>query len=460
MATPLEVSEGREFGRIEVHYDTHYRVQGSDDVMRTAQTKDVSGGGALFPTPELHDLGALLTLEIDVHGLDEPLQVTGEVMRVQQVTSGGYLTGVRFTDLDDQRQQQLANFLQLLSIRRLLEIAVESGASDIHLIADRSPIFRIDGKLRPLNSPALSKEDVRDIIYSILNRQQQEAFERDQELDFSFFDDQGTRFRVNLHVQRGHPEAALRRIDSKIRTLQELGLPDIITKLTLKPSGLVLITGGSGNGKTTTLAAMVDLINTEREFMVICLEDPLEYIHGYKKSIIKQREIGTDTASFGVALREALRQDPDVILVGEMRDAETISTAMTAAETGQLVLATIPAPGTTQAIDRIIDIFPAEQQTQIRFQLSTVLQGIIFQALLPRAGQEGRVLATEVLVATPAVCNLIREQQVEQIVSVIQTGQQHGMHTFDMSLKQLLQQGLIDRAVAEERAAYPQFLDA
>jgi len=361
--------------------------------------------------------------------------------------------------LPEERQQKLVSYLQLLSIRHLLSVAIRVGASDLHLVVDRPPIYRIDGKLRPAKSSVLGAEEVRSIVSSMMTEHQRKSFERDRELDFSLSYNQRTRFRVNVHVQRGNAEAAMRRIDSNIKRPSELGLPEMIGDLAFKTSGLVLITGGTGNGKTTTMASMVDLINRELERMIICLEDPVEYVHEYKRSVVKQREIGTDTYSFSIALREALRQDPDVIVVGEMRDVETISTAMTAAETGQLVIATIPAPGTTHVIDRIIEIFPAEQQAQIRFQLSTVLEGIVFQVLLPKADGKGRVVATEILTATMAIRNMIRDRHTEQIHSMIQAGQQYGMHTLDNSLKKLFKKKLISREIAIQTCQYPEFLD-
>ena len=456
----LNVEEKRRFERVTSHYRVKYRVVGSTGPQEISQTESISGGGIAMLTPTQISLGIRLELEIFVPALEHVLQSVGEVVRVETVERDNqYLVGLRFTDLPEEGQQELVKYLQLLSIQHLLGVAIKAGASDLHLVVDRPPIYRVDGKLRPFKSPPLGADEVQSIVTSMMNDHQRTTFEQEREIDFSLSYDQYTRFRVNVHVQRGNAEAALRRIDSKIKTLEDLGLPEVIRELTLKPSGLVLITGGTGNGKTTTMASMVDLINRERERMILCLEDPVEYVHEYKRSVVKQREIGSDTYSFKIALKEALRQDPDVIVVGEMRDAETISTAMTAAETGQLVIATIPAPGTIHVIDRIIDIFPSEQQSQIRFQLSTVLQGIIFQVLLPRADGKGRVVATEVMIATMAIRNMIRDRHTEQIHSMLQAGQQHGMHTLDMSLKRLYQKQLIRREIAIENCQYPEFLD-
>ena len=330
-----------------------------------------------------------------------------------------------------------------MDIKDLLKTAVEKSASDLHITAESAPIIRVDGRLIPLNFPKLDKEYCKRLVYSILDDKQKAIFERDLELDLSLEVPDLNRFRVNVHVQRGSVEAAFRLVSLRIKTINELGLPPVVPDLCRKNQGLVLVTGPTGVGKTTTLAAMVDLINTERQAIIIAVEDPIEYVHVNKRSIIKQREVFADTRSFANALRHALRQDPNVIVVGEMRDIETISTVLTAAETGHLVLATLHTPDASQTIDRIIDVFPPYQQEQVKIQLSTTLQGVISQQLLPRRDRPGRVIATEVMIATNAIRNLIREHETEQLLTHIQTGGQHGMHTMDKSLKTLYQKGLI-----------------
>ena len=330
-----------------------------------------------------------------------------------------------------------------MDLKELLKLAVERNASDLHLTEHSPPVLRIDGKLVLTEHEALEKEQLKKTIYGILTDTQKEKFETDRELDFSLALEEVDRFRVNVHMQKGSVEAAFRRIPLYVPTMSELGLPPAINDLARKHQGLVLVTGPTGSGKTTTLASVINLINEERSSMIMCIEDPIEYVHSNKKSVIKQREVYSDTHSFAEALKRCLRQDPDVIVVGEMRDLETISTALTAAETGHLVLATLHTPDTAQTIERIIDVFPSHQQQQVRLQLSACLQGVVSQILLPRAEGKGRVLATEVLIATPAVRNLIRERAVEQIPTSIQTGIQFGMHTMDMSLKILYEEGII-----------------
>ncbi len=328
-------------------------------------------------------------------------------------------------------------------LRELLLLTIQEGASDLHLTEKSPAIFRIDGRLVPLKGEVLQREHIQEMIYSVLSETQKAKFEAEKELDFSLALTGIDRFRVNVHIQRGSVEAAFRRISIFIPSMEELQLPPVISDLARRQNGLVLVTGPTGTGKTTTLASMINLINTERTCVITCIEDPIEYLHTNKKSIIKQREVYRDTNSFAEALKRCLRQDPDVIVVGEMRDLETISTALTAAETGHLVLATIHTPDAPQTIERIIDVFPPYQQQQIRLQLSTALQGVISQKLAPKASGKGRILVAEVMIATAGVRNMIRERSVEQLRSAIQTGGQYGMRTFDKSLKELYEKDII-----------------
>ncbi|MCQ9207893.1 MAG: type IV pilus twitching motility protein PilT [Omnitrophica bacterium] len=335
-----------------------------------------------------------------------------------------------------------------MDLASLLKEAQQKNASDLHITENTPPIFRIDGKLIFTDYNKIDREETKDMVYSILNDEQKKIFEKNLELDLSLTMPGIQRVRINVHMQRGSVEAAFRLVSLRIRSIRELGLPTIVEDLARKPYGLVLITGPTGTGKTTTLAAMTDLINNEKEHLIVVIEDPIEYMHVNKKSVIKQREVYSDTHSFSEALKHALRQDPDVIVVGEMRDLETISTVLTAAETGHLVLATLHTPDAPQTIDRIIDVFPPYQQRQIMVQLSNSLLGVVAQRLLPRKDMSGRVAATEVMIATSAIRNLIRENETEQMPTLIQTGLQYGMHTMDRSLKQLYDQGMISRESA------------
>jgi twitching motility protein PilT len=328
-------------------------------------------------------------------------------------------------------------------LRELLLLTIQEKASDLHLTEKSPPIFRIDGRLVPLTGKSLSREEIQAMIYSIISDSQKAKFEEDKELDFSLALTGMDRFRVNVHIQRGSVEAAFRRISLFIPSMEELQLPPVIADLARRQNGLVLITGPTGTGKTTTLASMINLINSERTAVIMCIEDPIEYIFTNNKSVIKQREVHRDTNSFAEALKRCLRQDPDVIVVGEMRDLETISTALTAAETGHLVLATVHTPDAPQTIERIIDVFPPYQQQQVRLQLSTALQGVVSQKLVPRASGKGRIMVPEIMVATAGVRNLIRERAIEQLRSAMQTGGQYGMRTFDKSLKELYEKDII-----------------
>jgi twitching motility protein PilT len=336
---------------------------------------------------------------------------------------------------------------------------VDERASDVHLTAGFPPAIRVRGRVLPMDDyPPVTPTQTREVVYSILNDDQRKRFENHKQLDLAYSIPGVARFRINCYFQRGAVSAALRLIPYEILGLEELGLPVILEELTRKPRGFVLVTGPTGSGKSTTLAAMVDLINRTREEHILTIEDPIEFLHRHQKCIVNQREIGSDAEDFALALRAGLRQDPDVILVGEMRDIETISTALTAAETGHLVFATLHTQSTSQTVDRIIDVFPAAQQNQVRMQLSIALQGIVTQQLLPTADGSSRVVACEVLVPTPAIRNLIREGKTHQIYSAVQTSGAVGMQTMDSHLAQLARMGKITRSLAEQRAAVPEEL--
>jgi twitching motility protein PilT len=334
----------------------------------------------------------------------------------------------------------------------LLEV-IDRRASDLHITAGAAPMLRQRGRLNPMDGyPVLTPTDTREIVYSILSDGQRQKFENNWQIDFAYQIPGKGRFRVNAYFQRSAVGAAFRLIPFEVVPLENLGLPPVVADFANKPRGLVLVTGPTGSGKSTTLASIIDVINSNREEHIMTIEDPIEFLHRHKKCMVNQRELGSDATTFADALRAALRQDPDVILVGEMRDLETIGTAITAAETGHLVFATLHTQDAPQTIDRIIDVFPSEQQGQVRAQLSVALQGIMTQTLLPTADGSGRVVAAEILVPTAAVRNLIREGKTHQVYSVIQTGGSHGMQTMDASLAGLVRSGKVTRALAESRA--------
>jgi len=341
----------------------------------------------------------------------------------------------------------------------VLKEVVELNASDLHLTVGAPPMVRVRGELRALeNYPQLSSKDTRDIVYSILSNDQRKRLEEEWQVDFSYSVPRFGRFRVNAYMQRASVGAAFRLIPSEIKSVDQLGLPAVIHEMVKKPRGFVLVTGPTGSGKSTSLAGMIDEINKNRKEHILTIEDPIEFLHRHQKCVVNQREIGNDAQSFSLGLKAALRQDPDVILVGEMRDLETISTALTAAETGHLVFATLHTQDTAQTIDRIIDVFPPHQQQQVRVQLSVALQGIVTQQLLPTADGSGRIAACEVLVLNAAVRNLIREGKTHQIHSVLQTGGSLGMQSMDSALAQLVRQGKITRELAESRSSTPEEL--
>ena len=341
------------------------------------------------------------------------------------------------------------------AIDRLLERMVQIKASDLHLGVASPPTFRINGTLTSMKTPPLNPEIVKQMLYAVLSPEQKEQFENERELDFSYSLPGISRFRGNALLQRGAVGAVFRAVPARPLTLDELGLPVLLKKLCNKPRGLVLVTGPTGSGKSTTLAAMIDYINENKAEHIITIEDPIEFLHGNKKSLIRQRELGADTNSFAAALKHILRQDPDVILVGEMRDLETISLAVTAAETGHLVFGTLHTIGAPATIDRVVDVFPPHQQQQIRMQLSIILEGVISQTLIPRADGTGRACALEIMLGTIGVRNLIREGKTHQLTNIIQSGTQHGMQTFDASLKSLYQEGIISHQDAVAHASNP-----
>ena len=347
-----------------------------------------------------------------------------------------------------------------MNITELLKFANEQNASDLHISSGEPPMVRKDGDLQKLDTSPLSKEDVHTILYEILNDRQRKIFEETHELDFAVSFGKTTRYRVNAFVQNRGEAIVFRTIPVEIPSLSDLGLPAILADLARKEKGLVLVTGPTGSGKSTTLAAMIDFINSEDKVHIITVEDPIEFTYEPKKALVNQRELGTHTKSFANALRSALREDPDVILVGEMRDLETISLAITAAETGHLVLATLHTSSAPKTIDRIIDVFPAGQQAQIRAMFSESILAVISQNLIKHKSGKGRVAALEIMIATHAIRNLIREGKIAQIHSSIQTGKQYGMQTMDNALKELHDKGLVSKDSIKDLVSNPNIIKA
>jgi twitching motility protein PilT len=342
------------------------------------------------------------------------------------------------------------------NLHQLLKAMVEKGASDLHITTGSPPQLRIDGKLVPLKTPPLNPVDTKQLCYSILTDAQKHRFEEESELDLSFGVKGLSRFRANVFMQRGAVAGAFRTIPFKILTFAELGLPPIVAELARKPRGLILVTGPTGSGKSTTLASIIDKINTDRHEHIITIEDPIEYLHPHKNCLVNQREVGADTQSFKKALKYILRQDPDVVLVGEMRDLETIEAALVISETGHLAFATLHTNSAVQTINRILDVFPPYQQPQVRAQLSFVLEGVLTQNLLPKAGGPGRVLVIEVMVPNAAIRNLIREDKIHQVYSQMQVGQtKFGMQTFNQSLAMAVAKRLITLEEALGRSSDP-----
>lgn len=344
-------------------------------------------------------------------------------------------------------------------IRELLERMIKAGASDLHIVVGVPPVIRVHGRLEYLPGyPRLTPDMTQELIYSVMNEGQIAEFEKEKELDMSFGIEKLSRFRLNVYRDRGSVVAAFRAIPYEIMSFEQLGIPRVVADFAYRPYGLVLVCGPTGSGKSTTLAALIDKINVERDVHIITIEDPIEYLHSHRRSIINQREVNVDTKTFATALKRVLRQDPDVILIGEMRDTETIQTALTVAETGHLTFATLHTNDAVQTINRIVDVFPQEQQEQVRTQLSFVLEGVVVQQLLPRADGQGRVLATEVMVPNPAIRSLIRAQKLEQIPSMIEIGKGEGMMTMNQSLYRLYRRGLITKEMAFKRSPNPEGL--
>ena len=452
-ASSSTTNDRRTFPRIQLRLPVRYRLEGRPE-WQTGTARDVSAAGILFATQELVEVSSGLTLLFQVPGETNPRQIHSVVTRTE-IEEGGssYLIGVKYSELNDADRQLIAAALQNSDVIALLRQAAESGASDVHLSAYHPPLIRLAGKLQPLRPEPLAGGDLKHMIYTLMDARQRQMFERNLDLNFSLSIEPTVRYRVNVHHQRGNVEAAFRRIEAAVRTVADLHLPDIVTQLTELRDGLVLIAGPIGSGKTTTAAAMVNQINTARSAVVITLEHPIEYVHAYKQSVIKQREIGVDTTSFPSGLREATHQDPDVIVVGDARDDDTMRTALQVSQMGHLVIATLTAIDCRQALVRVAQVGPGERQAELLEQLAGTLRAVVYQRLLPRADGQGMVPATEVLVNTPAIAQLIRGGAIDQIPSVIETSADQGTHSLASSLERLQKAGLITEAVYRQHRA-------
>ncbi len=411
--------------------------------------KDLNSEGMYFVSDEPIALSKELNINFQLPRDSNSIQAKIKVVRVEsREQEGNYGIGSIFTFLSDKDKEDVKKLVERLNIHKLLELALTKNASDLHLVTGMCPILRINGEIEASSFPAFDGEEIANVLYSVMNKSQIKKFEQEKELDFGIQYDDQSRFRVNVHQQRGFLEATFRLINTKISSFEDLNIPPIAKDLAGIKDGLILIVGPTGSGKTTTIATMIEHINQNRKAMIITLERPIEYVFLNKKSIIKQREIGIDTSSFSIALKSTLRQDPNVIVIGELEDLETVKTAIVAAEAGYLVIASFHAPNTIQAIDRLVGFFPTESRKQVLSQLANCLRGIISQVLIPRNDKKGRVLATEVMILNDAVKRIIRDDQLIQLTSVIQTGASQKMHPLSESIRKYLEWGVIDTQTA------------
>jgi len=413
--------------------------------------KDLSVGGVGFKSLEEYSIGSKLLMEIALPGRQDPINVHSKVVRIEsEFGANEFIVGAAFEDIKPEDVNFIATSLESMNLYTLLDKTVKANASDLHLTVGSPPVMRIEGHIHFMETEKIQEGQIKTMIYPLLNQEQIEHFEKRKELDFAFSPDINSRFRVNLHYQRGFIEATLRSVTASTKSFEELGLPvEIMERFSRTRSGLILMAGKTGSGKSTTMTSMVDYINENLARVVITTEDPIEYIHTAKKSVVKQRELGSDTMSFADALKYCLRQDPDVVVVGELRDSESVINALRAAETGQLIISTVHAGDAVQALERLVNLFPPDMAHTIADRLSMCLIGILYQLLLPTK-QGTRVLATELLVNTPAIKNLIREGAYAKIKNNMQTGATFGMYLLQSSLKKLLDKGLIDPKDVEE----------
>lgn len=416
--------------------------------------RDISTRGIYFEIDEVLAINTEINVVFQMPRGKNFIRATVKIIRIELTEMADkYGVGAAFTDLSEQNRTEIStSLITQFDINKLFELTIKKGASDLHLLVDHPPVLRIFGEIESVDMPSLSATDITQLLFSIMSKEQIRKFEQEKELDFAIQYDLHNRFRINLHRQRGYLEATLRLINTRISSFEELNIPPVVKTLARQKDGLILIVGPTGSGKTTTVAAIVELINRERQGVIITLEKPIEYVYANNKSIIKQREVGIDTNSFSIALKSTLRQDPNVIIVGELDDTETVRTALIAAESGHMVVASFHAPNSIQAVDRLASMFPVEHRKQILFQISNCLRGMIGQLLIPCKDRQKRVLATEVLICNDAVKRVLRNDELIQIPTIIQTAKGAGMQPMHDSIWSYFEKGLIDGETAEAYA--------
>ncbi len=433
--------------RKECDYLLKYSFIGDNaDAVLGAEIRDISVNGFAIESKDVIEIGTAIKGELPFPFLETPIKFTGKVVRSRRSNNDKYVYGISFNEIDKNGQDKIGTYVEKIDLDTLLTGAIRREATSVHLAVGCMPVCRVDGKILHMDVVPISAEDMEKLVFSIINEKQKADLYKNLELDFAYtLPQENRRFRMNVFFDKGHLAIVAKIIGSEIKSLDELGLPSILHSIANKRNGLIIVSGPVDSGKSTTLASIIESINRRKESVIISIEEPIEHIYISKNSLICQRDVGLDTLSFSGAIRSTLRQDADIVLMGEMRDLDSISQAITAAEEGQLVFSTLHTTSTIECINRLIDIFPVDQQMQIRIQLATCLECIVCQYLLPRADGKGRVLATEVLMFTPAIRNLIRKARTEQIYSYLESGAEFGMHTMDSSLMDLYRRGLITK---------------
>jgi len=414
-----------------------------------AEVRDISVNGFAIESKDVIKIGTVIQGELPFPFLEAPLKFVGKVVRIQKTEDNKYIYGVSFNEIDKNGQAKIGTYVEKIDLDAFLSSAIRKGATSVHLAVGCMPVCRVDGKIMHMDVVPVSAEDIERMLFSIISEKQKDDLYKNSELDFAYtLPQENRRLRINVFFEKGHPAIVAKIVGSEIKSFEELGLSSVLHDILNKKIGLIIVSGPMDSGKSTTLASIIENINKKRESVIISIENPVEYIYTSKNSLIYQRDVGIDTPSFSEGLKSALRQDADIVLMGEMKDLDSIAQAISAAEEGQLVFSTLHTTSTIECISRLIDIFPVEQQAQIRIQLASSLECIICQYLLPRADGKGRILATEVLMFTPAIRNLIRKARIEQIYSYIESGAEFGMHTMDSSLMDLYRRGLITKETA------------